>query len=109
MLCLPQACGKQLRRGAEGRAHNDDRRPHGWGACVKQGNSHSTTVCVNIRFLEISTLGLCPILWLYSCRQEVFLSGTPSVSIGLVAGNNSQRIHKHVRADSAEAHGLRLA
>ena len=37
MLCLPQACGKHLRRGAEVRAHNDDRRPHD-GACVKAGN-----------------------------------------------------------------------
>ena len=27
MLCLPQACGKHLRRGAEVRAHNDDRQP----------------------------------------------------------------------------------
>ena len=25
MLCLPQACGKHLRRDAEVRAHNDDR------------------------------------------------------------------------------------
>ena len=34
MLCLPQACGKHLRRGAEVRAHNDDRRPHAsCGAC----------------------------------------------------------------------------
>ena len=84
MLCLPQACGKHLRRDAEVRAHNDDRLKMAHAArCVgKTGNC--TTVCVKSRSLQYHLFVLCPILWLCSSKDEVFLSGTPCVFIGPV-------------------------